>query len=69
MPVSRRNRSVIRSCLRGLCRACPESKDEMFDIGRMEREIVERARDYTTLEDYKEILAEIQHFGRRNELA
>ena len=47
----------------GLCRACPESKDEMFDIGRMEREIVERARDYTTLEDYKEILAEIQHFG------
>ena len=48
----------------GLWRACPEGKDEMFDIGQMEQEIVERARDYTTLADpEEEILAEIQHFG------
>ena len=47
----------------GLCRACPESRNEMFDIGRIEQEIVKRARDYTMLEDYKEILAEVQHFG------
>ena len=47
----------------GLWRACPEGKDEMFDIGQMEQEIVERARDYTTLVDPEEILSEIQHFG------
>ena len=47
----------------GLWRSCPESKDEMFDIGQMEEEIVERARNYTTLTDPEEILAEIQHFG------
>ena len=47
----------------GLYRAYPESQNEMFDIGRMEQEIVEQAQEYTTSADDEEILAEIQHFG------
>ncbi|MDE0000535.1 MAG: FRG domain-containing protein [Rhodospirillaceae bacterium] len=47
----------------GLYRACAESAYEMFDIHQLEQEIVERARDYTMLEDEDDILAEIQHFG------
>ena len=47
----------------GLYRACEESEDEMFDIRRVEQETVERARDYTTLADEDDILAEMQHFG------
>lgn len=47
----------------GLYRACAESENETFDIHQVEQEIVERARDYTTLVDEDDILAEIQHFG------
>ena len=47
----------------GLYRAWSDSENEAFKIGRMEQEIVERARHYTTLADDEEILAEIQHFG------
>ena len=47
----------------GLYRMCPTCADEAFDINRLETEIVERARQYTTLDDRDEILAEIQHFG------
>ena len=47
----------------GLYRKCPDCEDEVFDIDRLEREIVERARQYTTLDGNDEILAEIQHFG------
>ena len=47
----------------GLYRECTESENEMFDVCSVEQEVVERARDYTTFEDDKEILAEIQHFG------
>ena len=47
----------------GLYRECPACEDEAFDIHRLEGEIVERARQYTTLDDKDEILAEIQHFG------
>ena len=47
----------------GLCRTCPETKDEMFDITTVEREIVAQATNYTMLTDPLEILAEIQHFG------
>ena len=47
----------------GLYRECPDCEEEVFDIDRLEREIVERARQYTTLDGNDEILAEIQHFG------
>ena len=47
----------------GLYRNCPDCEDEAFDIDRLEAEIVERARQYTTLDHKDEILAEIQHFG------
>ena len=47
----------------GLYRKCPNCEDEAFDIDRLEREIVERARQYTTLAGKDEILAEVQHFG------
>ena len=47
----------------GLYRKCPDCKNEAFDIRRLEKEIVERARQYTALDDDDEILAEIQHFG------
>lgn len=47
----------------GLYRKCPDCADEAFDIDELEAEIVERARQYTTLDDRDEVLAEIQHFG------
>ena len=47
----------------GLFRKCPNSANEAFDIGRVEQEIAENARQYTTLADDVEILTEIQHFG------
>ena len=47
----------------GLYRECSDSGNEAFDIRRMEQEIAERARQYKTLGDEEEILAEIQHFG------
>ena len=47
----------------GLYRTCPDCVDEAFDIDGLENHIVERARQYTTLDDRDEILAEIQHFG------
>ena len=47
----------------GLFRKCPNSANEAFDIGQVEQEIAENARQYTTLADDVEILTEIQHFG------
>ena len=47
----------------GLYRACPDAANEVFDIRRVENEIVESARLYTSLTDNDEILTEIQHFG------
>ena len=47
----------------GLYRKCLDSANEAFDITRAEQEMVENARQYTTLVDDDEILAEIQHFG------
>ena len=47
----------------GLYRKCPDCKNEAFDIERIQQEIIENARHYTTLEDADDILAEIQHFG------
>ena len=47
----------------GLYRKCPHTENEAFDIFRVEQEIVESARQYTTLTDGDEILTEIQHFG------
>ena len=47
----------------GLYRAWSDSENEAFEIGRMEQDIVERARQYTTSADDDEVLAEIQHFG------
>ena len=47
----------------GLYRKCPDCKNEAFDIERIQQEIIENARQYTTLEDADDILAEIQHFG------
>ena len=44
-------------------RLCPDSANEAFDIGRVEQEMTETARQYTTLADDNEILTEIQHFG------
>ena len=42
---------------------CPDSANEAFDIARVEQEMAETARQYTTLTDDNEILTEIQHFG------
>ena len=39
----------------GLYRQCPDCEEEVFDIDRLEREIVERARQYTTLDGNDEI--------------
>ena len=47
----------------GLYRKMQESTNEAFDIARVEQEMVENARQYTTLTEDDEILAEIQHFG------
>ena len=53
--------SVVSS---GLFRECrPDSENEAFDIARVEEEMVEDARQYTTLANDNEILTEIQHFG------
>ena len=52
----------------GLYRACQHGGHEAFDIGRVEQEMVEAAKRYTTLTDDDEILAEIQHFGGRTNL-
>ena len=46
-----------------LYRQCPNSANEAFDMGRVEQEMAENARQYTTLADDDEILTEIQHFG------
>ena len=46
-----------------LYRQCPNSENEAFDMGRVEQEMAENARQYTTLADDHEILTEIQHFG------
>ena len=46
-----------------LYRQCPNSANEAFDIGRVEQEMAENARRYTTVADDGEILTEIQHFG------
>ena len=47
----------------GLYRNCPDSANEAFDIARVEQEMADNARQYTTLTDDDEILAEVQHFG------
>lgn len=47
----------------GLFRKCPDVANEGFDIGQVEQEIAENARQYTTLTEEVEILTEIQHFG------
>ena len=47
----------------GLYRKCSDSTKEAFDIARVEQEMTENARQYTTLTNDDEILAEIQHFG------
>ncbi len=47
----------------GLFRKCPNSANEAFDLGRVEQEIADNARQHTTLADDVEILTEIQHFG------
>ena len=47
----------------GLFRECPDSAHEAFDISRVEQEMAETAREYTTLADDDEILTDIQHFG------
>ena len=46
-----------------LYRQCSDSANEAFDMGRVEQEMTENARRYTTLADDGEILTEIQHFG------
>ena len=46
-----------------LYRQCPNSANEAFDMGRVEQEMAENARQYMTLADDGEILTEIQHFG------
>ena len=46
-----------------LYRKCPDCRNEAFDIARLENEIVQHARQFTTVADDNEILAEIQHFG------
>ena len=46
-----------------LYRKCQDSANEAFDMGRVEQEMAENARQYTTLADDDEILTEIQHFG------
>ena len=46
-----------------LYRQCPNSENEAFDMGRVEQEMAENARQYTTLADADQILTEIQHFG------
>ncbi len=52
----------------GLYRKCPERTHEAFDIGRVEQEIIESARQYTSLTNETEILAEIQHYGGKTNL-
>ena len=52
--------SVVSS---GLYRKCSDSTKEAFDIARVEQEMTANARQYTTLTNDDEILAEIQHFG------
>ena len=47
----------------GLYRKFQGRANEAFDISRVEQEMVENARQYTTLTNDDEILAEIQHFG------
>ena len=47
----------------GLFRKCPNSSNEAFDIGRVEQEIVDKARPHTALAEDVEILTQIQHFG------
>ena len=47
----------------GLYRNCPGCEEETFDIEEVQQEMIENARQYTTLEDAEEILAEVQHFG------
>ena len=46
-----------------LYRQCPNSENEAFDMGRVEQEMAENARQYTTVADDGEILTEIQYFG------
>ena len=46
-----------------LYRKYPDSANEAFDIVRVEQEMAENARRYTTVADDDEILTEIQHFG------
>lgn len=52
----------------GLFRNSPDATNETFDIGRVEQEMLESARQYTTLTDDREILTEIQHFGGKTNL-
>ena len=52
----------------GLFRNSPDATNERFDIGRVEQEMLESARQYTTLTDDREILTEIQHFGGKTNL-
>ena len=51
-----------------LFRQCSDSQNEAFDIGRLELEILEQVRDYSTVTDDVEILAELQHFGGKTNL-
>ena len=47
----------------GLYRKCLDSTNEAFAIARVEQDMTDNARQYTTLTNDDEILAEIQHFG------
>ena len=47
----------------GLYRHCRHSANEAFDITRVEQEMADNARQYTTLTEDDEVLAEVQHFG------
>jgi len=46
-----------------LYRRLPDSRNEAFDMARVEQETVDNARQYTTLTHDDEILAEVQHYG------
>ena len=52
----------------GLYRTSEDCKNESFDMGRMEEEIVAEAESYTALERKDEILAELQHYGGKTNL-
>ena len=51
-----------------LCRLYEDVDEEYFDIQEVQKEILDKARRYTSTTDELEILAELQHYGGKTNL-